>query len=490
MHITIYNEQQYNYIIKDIRNDFFNTERIKYYCVYKNKNINPNWIFIYLQTPKYPYRYKTLYNNCLCLFYRHNSQDIIDYINKFHKIEENGKLNNICSSKMNSKLEYIEFIDLIDIKIKSIEFYYETDENSEEKKDIEKSDDKEKEKENNEENNKENNEENDEEQEKISSSEEPIKDETSLNNSINDINKTSKNKGGRQIHITIYDDNTLNKVLNRIHELYNNKSSYSITYYKVYKDIYTKNWTYIYFQTENFRLSQKINNCLYLFYRGKTTDIKRYLDNKTLITIEQKGKFDNTITSPKMNYSDYEDFLKIYDLIKKSYDYYINIFLQQNPSFNKFKLNTIKQFNNPDILIDDWMNFYKPETKDVKILWVWGQDELSRIKKIKEYINEHSEFYGNTINSIYYDGLNWNGIGTAQIAIYNNFRTKHLNYYEMLNFIDNEIHELRTKDGNVKNNYKLIIFNTVEKPKYIYENIDFIRKLNELYDKLQIIECN
>lgn len=136
------------------------------------------------------------------------------------------------------------------------------------------------------------------------------------------------------------------------------------------------------------------------------------------------------------------------------------------------------------------MNFYNPEIKDIKILWVWGLNELTKIHKINKYINNHSEIYGNTINSIYYDGLNWIGIGTAQIAIYNNFRTKHLNYYEMLDFIDNEIHELRTKDGMVKNNYKLIIFNTIEKPRYIYENIDFERKFYELFNKLKIYECN
>ena len=55
--------------------------------------------------------------------------------------------------------------------------------------------------------------------------EELIKDDTSLSNSINNNNKISKNKSGRQIHITIYDDNTLKKVLDRINYLYNKKIS-------------------------------------------------------------------------------------------------------------------------------------------------------------------------------------------------------------------------------------------------------------------------
>ena len=59
----------------------------------------------------------------------------------------------------------------------------------------------------------------------------------------------------------------------------------------------------------------------------------------------------------------------------------------------------------------------------------------------------------------------------------------------MLEFIDNKVHDLKTKNGYIKNNYKLIIFNSIEKPLYIYDNIS-LEKRFELLGKFKIIECN
>ena len=171
-------------------------------------------------------------------------------------------------------------------------------------------------------------------------------------------------------------------------------------------------------------------------------------------------------------------------MIKKSLYYYNNVYKLKNKLIN----NCI-QDNNPDISINDWMNDYNPDIKQVKVLYVWGQDEISKINRIKKFINKNSDKYGTIINNIYYDGLNWYGIGTAQIAIYNHFRSKQLNYYEMLEFIDYHIHDLKTKNGYVKNNYKLIIFNSIEKPLYIYDNIS-LEKRFELLGKFKIIEYN
>lgn len=44
IHITVYDL----FIIDNIISDFERHNSIRYYVIYQNKNINPNWYFIYL----------------------------------------------------------------------------------------------------------------------------------------------------------------------------------------------------------------------------------------------------------------------------------------------------------------------------------------------------------------------------------------------------------------------------------------------------------
>ena len=77
VHITLYDENL-NYLIKelDMNND------IKYYVLYKNSYINPNWTFLYIQAPNTTFHYTDIISlqdrNCLKMYYRGDSDELIN----------------------------------------------------------------------------------------------------------------------------------------------------------------------------------------------------------------------------------------------------------------------------------------------------------------------------------------------------------------------------------------------------------------------------
>lgn len=72
----------------------------------------------------------------------------------------------------------------------------------------------------------------------------------------------------------------------------------------------------------------------------------------------------------------------------------------------------------------------------------FGYDEFEDVKHIKDF---------------------WHGIATATgAAIYDDFRHKHMDPSEFINFTDYRLHNMNMKNGSIKNRYSLIIITTIQ----------------------------
>ena len=69
---------------------------------------------------------------------------------------------------------------------------------------------------------------------------------------------------------------------------------------------------------------------------------------------------------------------------------------------------------------------------------------------------------------IKYENGFYNGVGTAKIALYDDFRDSHMKPSEFINLIDYNKHYMNIKGGQKLNDYNLIIFTTVQRLENIY----------------------
>lgn len=109
--------------------------------------------------------------------------------------------------------------------------------------------------------------------------------------------------------------------------------------------------------------------------------------------------------------------------------------------------------------------------KEVKIYYIFGPSGIGKTEKAKQIIRDNKDKYGTKVNMVKHEGDFWNGIGTAKIAIYDEFRDSSMKPSEFINFIDYNVHPLNIKGGSIINKYELIIITSVQNPEYIYSNI-------------------
>lgn len=124
----------------------------------------------------------------------------------------------------------------------------------------------------------------------------------------------------------------------------------------------------------------------------------------------------------------------------------------------------IKQDQEVDIDINDWM-------KDIKVYWISGPSGIGKSKKAKEIILSLKDKYGTKVNMIKYENGFYNGVGTAKVALYDDFRDSHMKPSEFINLIDYNKHYMNIKGGQKLNDYNLIIFTTVQRLENIYSKM-------------------
>lgn len=131
-----------------------------------------------------------------------------------------------------------------------------------------------------------------------------------------------------------------------------------------------------------------------------------------------------------------------------------------------------------DIDIDDWF-------KDVKVIYIVGPSGIGKTQKAKEIIRQYGY---KKINVVKFDGNFWLGTGTADVAIYDDFRDSHMKASEFINFIDYNKQIMNIKGGKKLNEYKLIIITSIQHPKNIYRNISEAKK--QWMRRIEIIDLN
>lgn len=113
---------------------------------------------------------------------------------------------------------------------------------------------------------------------------------------------------------------------------------------------------------------------------------------------------------------------------------------------------------NNDIEVDEWY-------KEIKVFYIWGISGIGKTCKAKEIAKEHGY---NKINVIKCRDNFYHGIGTANCAIYDDFRDTDMKAVEFINLIDYNSHPLNIKGGSVINHYNLIIITSIFDPNLIY----------------------
>lgn len=159
----------------------------------------------------------------------------------------------------------------------------------------------------------------------------------------------------------------------------------------------------------------------------------------------------------------------------------------------------LKELDNPDELPANYYNIWKnikteqandidieDLKKDVEVYYIDGPSGIGKTEKAKEIIRNNKEKYGTKINMVKYENNFWLGVGSAKIALYDDFRDSHLKASEFINFIDYNKHLLNIKGGCKMNEYNLIIITSVQELEYIYNNMaeepkkQWMRRINHI----------
>lgn len=126
--------------------------------------------------------------------------------------------------------------------------------------------------------------------------------------------------------------------------------------------------------------------------------------------------------------------------------------------------NKAKSDKENDIDIEEW-------AKQVKVYYIEGPSGAGKTEMAKQIVRDNKDKYGTKCNMLKYENSFWNGVGSANIAIYDDFRDSHMRASEFVNFIDYNRHTLNIKGGSKVNNYQLIIITSVQRLSEIYKNM-------------------
>lgn len=110
--------------------------------------------------------------------------------------------------------------------------------------------------------------------------------------------------------------------------------------------------------------------------------------------------------------------------------------------------------------------------KDIKVFFIQGPSGIGKTERAKQLVRNLKDKYGSKVNMVKYENGFYIGIGSAKIAIYDDFRDSHMKASEFINFIDYNIHHLNIKGGEKQNKYELIIITSIQKLDSIYRNMN------------------
>lgn len=153
--------------------------------------------------------------------------------------------------------------------------------------------------------------------------------------------------------------------------------------------------------------------------------------------------------------------------------------IEMDPRCHRAYINARELLNN-DIDIDDW-------NKNVRVIYIQGPSGCGKTNLAKSIAKENKDKYGNKVNIISYENGFYMGLGSAKIAIYDEWRDSHMKPSEFIKLIDYNKHMMNIKGGNKRNDYELIIITTIQKIKSIYNNCRHIEAKKQWMRRIEVI---
>nr|QKV51295.1 putative replication associated protein [Crucivirus sp.] len=137
-----------------------------------------------------------------------------------------------------------------------------------------------------------------------------------------------------------------------------------------------------------------------------------------------------------------------------------------DPRCHKAYLGAKNMLLNPvDIDIDDW-------AKVVTVYYIQGPSGVGKTTKAMDMVRENYPVGQRTVNIVSYtSGGFWEGVGLANVALYDEWRSSHMKPSEFIRFIDYNKQNMNVKGGIARNNYTTIFITSVERLKAIYGNV-------------------
>lgn len=118
--------------------------------------------------------------------------------------------------------------------------------------------------------------------------------------------------------------------------------------------------------------------------------------------------------------------------------------------------------------------------KEVQVYWYHGESGTGKTRAAMKAIGSRK------FNMLKFEQGFWHGIGSAEIALYDDFRDTHMKPTELINFIDYYVHPMNVKGGSKKNQYKEIYITSIQDPEKIYNNMpeeykrQWLRRIKEI----------
>lgn len=124
----------------------------------------------------------------------------------------------------------------------------------------------------------------------------------------------------------------------------------------------------------------------------------------------------------------------------------------------------IKEDEQNDMDVDDLQ-------KDVIVYYIQGPSGIGKTETAKNIIRKLKNTYGTKINMVKYENGFYQGVGSAKICFYDEFRDNHMKASEFINFVDYNKHQMNIKGGSKLNNYELIIITSIQPLNQLYKNV-------------------
>lgn len=269
----------------------------------------------------------------------------------------------------------------------------------------------------------------------------------------------------RRFQITIFDkweDGLYNKVLDYL--IGRTQCSYIISCWEICPDTKNEHWHIFCHFNNSVKLSKKkcFNSHLEVV-RGSVQDNIDYIRKTGKHKSEWNDNIDNHINLIEWGEvpKEHGGGITGYELTHMSEAEVINY----DPRCHQAYLKARELLLHPaDLDIDDW-------SKVIKVYYIQGPSGIGKTNKAKDIIRSTYPAGERSFNMLKFENTFWSGIGTAKIAIYDDWRSSHMKASEWINFIDYNKHNLNVKGGHRRNNYELIIITSIERFDEIYRNM-------------------